>query len=52
MAIADLAPALARQQEGRAAIAEALPALRDVGAQRDLNDALAVARRYNYEEAQ
>lgn len=52
VAIAELAPALARHDEGRAAIAEALPALRDVGAQRDLHEALAVARRYHYEEAQ
>ncbi|HET9224824.1 MAG TPA: tetratricopeptide repeat protein, partial [Roseiflexaceae bacterium] len=38
-AIAALAPALGRRVEGQAAIAEALPALRDVGARRDLDEA-------------
>ncbi|MBK9712031.1 MAG: tetratricopeptide repeat protein [Kouleothrix sp.] len=47
-AIAALAPQLGRRAAGQAAIAEALPALREVGARRDLAEARAVARRHNY----
>ena len=48
LAIAALAPTLGRRAEGQAAIAEALPALRDVGARRDLDQALALAERFHY----
>jgi tetratricopeptide (TPR) repeat protein len=48
IAIAALAPALSRHAQGQAAIAEALPALRDVGARRDLDQALALAERFDY----
>jgi hypothetical protein len=48
VAVAALAPTLGRRAEGQAAIAEALPALRDVGARRDLDQALALAERYHY----
>jgi len=48
VAIAALAPALNRRAEGQAAIAEALPALRDVGARRDLDEAVTIAQRNDY----
>ncbi len=48
LAMADIAPALDRRAEGQAAIAEALPILRDVGARRDLDNALAIAERFHY----
>jgi len=48
VAIAALAPNLDRRAEGQAAIAEALPALRDVGARRDLDEAIAIAQRIDY----
>lgn len=48
VAIAALAPALGRRAEGQAAMAEALPALREVGARRDLDEALAIAQQHNY----
>jgi class 3 adenylate cyclase/tetratricopeptide (TPR) repeat protein len=48
VAIAALAPELGRIAEGQAALSEALPILRDVGAQRDLKDALAVAAQVGY----
>jgi predicted ATPase/class 3 adenylate cyclase len=48
VAIAALAPALGRRAAGQEAIAEALPALRDVGAQRDLDEAVALAERFHY----
>lgn len=48
VAIAGLAPALDRRAAGQAAIAEALPALRDVGARRDLDEAIAIAQRNHY----
>ncbi|MEO7913689.1 MAG: adenylate/guanylate cyclase domain-containing protein [Roseiflexaceae bacterium] len=48
LAIASLAPALERRSAGQAAITEALPALRDVGARRDLDQALALAQRFHY----
>jgi tetratricopeptide (TPR) repeat protein len=48
LAIAALAPALGRRADGQAAISEALPALRDVGARRDLDEAVALAHRFNY----
>jgi len=48
LAIAALAPALERHAAGQAAITEALPALRDVGARRDLDQAIALAERFHY----
>jgi class 3 adenylate cyclase/tetratricopeptide (TPR) repeat protein len=48
VALAEIAPELGRAAEGQAALAEALPILRDIGAQRDLDDALAVAARVGY----
>jgi class 3 adenylate cyclase/tetratricopeptide (TPR) repeat protein len=48
VAIAALAPVLNRRAEGQAAIAEALPALRDVGARRDLDEAIAIAQSNHY----
>jgi tetratricopeptide (TPR) repeat protein len=48
VAIAALAPVLGRRTQGQAAIAEALPALRDVGARRDLDEAVALAERFDY----
>ena len=50
VAIAALAPALDRYEAGQRAITEALPTLRDMGAQRDLDDALVVVQRYHYKE--
>ena len=49
IAIAALAPTLGRRAEGQAAIVEALPALRDVGARRDLDEAIALASQFQYE---
>jgi class 3 adenylate cyclase/tetratricopeptide (TPR) repeat protein len=46
--MAEIAPALDRRADGQAAIAEALPILRDVGARRDLDNALAIAERFHY----
>jgi class 3 adenylate cyclase/tetratricopeptide (TPR) repeat protein len=48
LAMADIAPALNRRADGQAAITEALPILRDVGARRDLDNALAIAERFHY----
>ena len=48
IAKAAIASALGRRAEGQAAIAEALPMLRNVGAQRDLNQAIAIAERCRY----
>ncbi|MDQ2997526.1 MAG: tetratricopeptide repeat protein, partial [Chloroflexota bacterium] len=48
LAIAALAPALDRRSAGQAAITEALPALRDVGARHDLDQAIALAERFHY----
>jgi class 3 adenylate cyclase/tetratricopeptide (TPR) repeat protein len=48
LAIAALAPALSRHAAGQAAIAEALPALRDVGARHDLDQAIALAEQFHY----
>jgi class 3 adenylate cyclase/tetratricopeptide (TPR) repeat protein len=48
VAIAGLAPILNRRAEGQAAIAQALPALRDVGARRDLDEAIAIAQSNHY----
>jgi tetratricopeptide (TPR) repeat protein len=49
LAIAALAPTLERRAAGQAAIGEALPALRDVGARRDLDQAIALAERFHYD---
>lgn len=48
VALAALAPALGRRPAGQAALDEALPALREVGAQRDLDSARALARQHGY----
>jgi tetratricopeptide (TPR) repeat protein len=48
VAIAELAPSLNRRAQGQAAIAEALPALRDVGARHDLDQAITMAKRFHY----
>jgi tetratricopeptide (TPR) repeat protein len=48
LAIAALAPALSRHAQGQAAMAEALPALRDVGARRDLDQANSLVERFHY----
>jgi tetratricopeptide (TPR) repeat protein len=48
LAMAGVAPALDRHADGQDAIDEALPILRDVGAQRDLEEARAITRRYGY----
>jgi tetratricopeptide (TPR) repeat protein len=48
MAMAALAPDLGRHAEGQAAIAAALPALREVDARRDIDESTAIAQRHNY----
>ena len=48
VAMAALAPMLARQAMGQAALDEALPVLRDMGAQRDIDEACAIAARHGY----
>ncbi len=48
VARAALAPTLDRRAEGQAALDEALPILRDVGAQRDIEEAQEIAARHDY----
>jgi predicted ATPase/class 3 adenylate cyclase len=48
VALAALAPALGRHAEGQAALDEALPILRELGAQRDLDEARAIAAQHGY----
>jgi len=48
VALADLAPALQYQLEGQAALDEAFPILTNMGAQRDIAEARAVAERHGY----
>lgn len=46
--MAKLAPMLDRRAEGQAALDEALPALREIGAQYDIEQAQAIAARHGY----
>jgi G-protein signaling modulator 2 len=48
VAQAALAPTLGRHADGQAALAEALPILHEVGAQRDIEEARTIAIRYGY----
>ncbi len=48
MALAQLAPTLGRHAEGEAALNEALPILRDLGAQRAVDEAHLIAAHYQY----
>jgi class 3 adenylate cyclase/tetratricopeptide (TPR) repeat protein len=49
VAMAALAPALGLRAAGQAALTEAVPALRTAGARRDLDEAIMVAKRHNYD---
>jgi class 3 adenylate cyclase/tetratricopeptide (TPR) repeat protein len=48
LALADIAPTLGRRDAGQEALTEALPALRQIGAQRDLDEASRIALREGY----